>query len=97
VDFSVGGGTVPDGRPLLSSLGNASATGASGADEDLLVFTATALSAFSVSGASGDGSDIFVCTPGTLGSTTTCTWSMYWDGSAQGFSGEDTDSLAIVQ
>jgi C1A family cysteine protease len=57
----------------------------------------TTLGSFSVSGASGDGSDIFVCTPGTLGNTTTCTWAMYWDGSAQGFSGEDTDSLAIVQ
>jgi hypothetical protein len=97
VDFSVGGGTVPDGRLLLSSLGNASATGASGADEDLLVFTATALSAFSVTGVSGDGSDIFMCTPGSLGSTTTCTWFMYWDGSVEGFSGQDTDSLSVFQ
>jgi hypothetical protein len=56
----------------------------------------TTLGNFSVSGASGDGSDIFVCTPGTLGSTTTCTWSLYWDGSVNGFSGEDTDSLSIL-
>jgi hypothetical protein len=53
---------------------------------------------FSVTGSSGDGSDIFVCTPGSLGSTTTCTFGpgLYWDGSANGFSGEDLDSFTIV-
>jgi hypothetical protein len=53
---------------------------------------------FSVTGVSGDGSDIFICTPGTLGTTTTCTFGpgLYWDGSANGFSGEDLDSLTIV-
>ena len=56
----------------------------------------TTLSNFSVTGVSGDGSDIFVCTPDSLGSLTTCTWSMYWDGSINGFSGEDTDSLSIL-
>ena len=133
-------GLLPDGRLLVSTLGNVSVTGASGADEDLLAFTSTALGSttsgawamyfdgsdvglsnssnedvngvwvdaagkiylttlgsFGVTGVSGDGSDIFICTPGSLGSTTTCTWAMYWDGSAQGFSGEDTDSLAIAQ
>jgi hypothetical protein len=131
---------LPDGRLLISTLGNVSVTGASGVDEDLLAFTPTALGAtssgtwamyfdgsdvglsntsnedvngvwvdtsgkiyvttvgsFSVSGVSGDGSDIITCTPGSLGSTTTCTWAMYWDGSANGFSGEDTDSLTVVQ
>jgi hypothetical protein len=131
---------LPDGRLLISTLGNVSVAGASGADEDLLAFTPTALGAttsgtwtmyfdgsdvglsnsanedvngiwvdnagrlylttlgnFSVSGVSGDGSDIFVCTPGSLGSTTTCTWAMYWDGSANGFAGEVTDSMSIVQ
>jgi hypothetical protein len=57
----------------------------------------TTLGSFSVTGVSGDGSDIFVCTPGSLGSTTTCTWAMYWDGSVNGFSGEDTDSLSVIQ
>jgi len=57
----------------------------------------TTLGNFGVSGVSGDGSDIFVCTPGSLGNTTTCTWAMYWDGSANGFSGEDTDSLSVMQ
>jgi serine protease AprX len=131
---------LPDGRLLISTLDNVSVTGASGADEDLLAFTPTALGAttsgvwalyfdgsdvglsttanedvngvwidatgkiylttlgsFSVTGVSGDGSDIFVCTPGSLGNTTACTaWAMYWDGSVNGFSGEDTDSLSII-
>jgi hypothetical protein len=55
------------------------------------------LGSFSVTGASGDGSDVFVCTPGSLGSTTTCTFSPYWDGSANGFSGEITDGIEIVK
>jgi hypothetical protein len=57
----------------------------------------TTLGNFSVTGVSGDGSDIFTCTPGSLGSTTTCTWVMYWDGSVNGFSGEDTDSFSVIQ
>jgi carboxypeptidase T len=132
-------GFAPDGRLLISTLGNVSVTGASGADEDLLAFTPAQLGAttsgtwalyfdgsdvglsntsnedvngvwvdatgniylttlgnFSVTGVSGDGSDIFVCTPGSLGTTTACTWAMYWDGSASGFSGEVTDSFGIV-
>ena len=56
----------------------------------------TTTGAFSVTGASGDESDIFICTPGTLGNTTTCTFSSYWDGSVNGFSGEDTDGIGIV-
>jgi hypothetical protein len=56
----------------------------------------TTLGSFSVSGVSGDGSDLFVCRPGTVGNTTTCTWAMYWDGSANGFSGEVTDSVSIT-
>ena len=129
---------LPDGRLLISTLGNVSVTGASGADEDLLAFTPaalgattsgtwamyfdgsdvalstnnedvngvwvdaagkiylTTLGAFSVTGASGDGSDIFVCTPSSLGNNTSCAWAMYWDGSTNGFSGQDTDSLSIV-
>jgi len=57
----------------------------------------TTRGAFSVTGASGDGADIFICTPGSLGSTTTCTFSMYWDGSAFGFAGEVADGIAIVK
>jgi hypothetical protein len=58
-------------------------------------FYLSTLGAFSVPGVSGDGADVFVCDPGTLGGTTTCTYSMYWDGSANGFAGEVVDALAI--
>ena len=57
----------------------------------------TTTGAFSVTGASGDGADILVCTPGSLGSTTSCAFSMYWDGSAFGFAGEVADGIAIVK
>jgi hypothetical protein len=40
----------------------------------------TTLGTFSATGASGDGDDIFRCVPGTLGSTTTCTFNHTWDG-----------------
>lgn len=60
---------------------------------EVLVLT---LGSFGVTGVSGDGSDIFFCTPGSLGGTTTCTWAIYWDGSAAGFSGEVTDSVSII-
>jgi len=56
----------------------------------------TTVGSFSVTGVSGDGSDIFTCTASSLGSTTACTWAMYWDGSVNGFSGEDTDSISVV-
>jgi hypothetical protein len=56
----------------------------------------TTVGAFDVTGVSGDGSDVFRCVPGSLGSTTSCTFNMYWDGSANGFSGEVTDGLDIV-
>ncbi|MCB8944256.1 MAG: proprotein convertase P-domain-containing protein [Ardenticatenaceae bacterium] len=55
----------------------------------------TALGAFSVTGVSGDGADIFTCT-GSFGSTTSCAFAMYWDGSVNGFAGEITDGLDIV-
>ena len=50
---------------------------------------------FNVAGAAGDASDIFVCTPGTLGTTTSCTFNLYWDGSANGFSGQVTDGISL--
>ncbi len=129
-----------DGRIVISTLGNVSVTGASGVDEDLLIFTPTTLGAttsgawalyfdgsdvgldtssnedvngvwingatsqvylstlgaFAVTGVSGDGADIFVCTPGSLGATTSCTFTLYWDGSAHGFAGEVTDGVALT-
>jgi hypothetical protein len=54
---------------------------------------------FSVTGLTGDAADIFICSPGTLGATTTCTYGpgLYWDGSQNGFSGEDVDGFEIVK
>jgi hypothetical protein len=52
---------------------------------------------FSVIGLSGTGSDVFICTPGSLGSVTTCTYSSYWVGASNGFAGEIVDSLVIVR
>jgi hypothetical protein len=131
---------LSDGRILFSTIGSFGVTGASGGDEDLFVFTPTALGsatggswalyfdgsdvalntassedvngtwqasngdiyltavgAFTVTGASGDGADIFKCAPGSLGSSTSCTYSMYWDGSVNGFAGEVVDGLTIEQ
>ena len=129
---------LADGRILISTTGSYSVSGASGADEDLIIFTPTALgsstsgswapyfdgsdvalnssstedvtgtwqadngdiylttlSSFSVSGASGDGADIFICTPISLGSSTSCTFSIYWDGSVNGYGGELMDGFYI--
>ena len=50
---------------------------------------------FSVSGLSGDRADIFVCNPGSLGTSTSCTFSMFWDGSANGYGGERMDGFHV--
>ncbi len=52
---------------------------------------------FSVPGLSGTGSDIFICTPGTLGNTTSCTYTSYWIGASNGFAGEIIDGLHVVK
>ncbi|HUM69777.1 MAG TPA: hypothetical protein PLK31_13140 [Chloroflexota bacterium] len=57
----------------------------------------TTAGTFSVSGVSGNGADIFVCTPITLGSTTSCTFSSYWTGSLYGFTGQVVDGFHIVK
>ncbi len=49
---------------------------------------------FSVTGLSGDGADVFACS-GIFGTATSCTFSMFWDGSSNGFSGERMDGLHI--
>ena len=56
------------------------------------------LGAFAVTGATGGGDDVFVCTPGTLGATTTCTYGpgLYFDGSANGFN-VVLDAFVIVR
>lgn len=50
---------------------------------------------FSVTGASGDAADILLCVPGTIGENTTCTFSLFWDGSANSFGGEIGDGIFV--
>ena len=57
----------------------------------------TTLDNFTVTGLSGVGADVFVCVPGTLGSTTTCTYTPYWVGAANGFTGEITNGVHIAR
>jgi hypothetical protein len=78
----------------LGDLSTEDVTGAwvNGANGDLYL---TAKGKFSVPGVSGDGADIFICTPGTLGPNTSCTFSPFWDGSANGFGGQILDGFAV--
>jgi len=46
----------------------------------------TTRGAFQVSGVAGTGSDVLLCQPGTLGNATQCTFSLWFDGSAEGVS-----------
>jgi hypothetical protein len=129
---------TPDGRLVISTLGNYSVPGlSSGTDEDLIVLNngvfgsntsgnwalyfdgsdvglsgseniadawigangdiyLVAGSNFAVNGGvSGQASDIFRCTPGSLGATTACTYSFFWDGAAYNFGSATIDGLAL--
>jgi len=55
----------------------------------------TTIGNFTVSGVSGSGGDIFICTPGSLGSNTACTFNTYWDAANNGFGGEIVDGIGI--
>ena len=55
----------------------------------------SASGSFTVTGASGDEATIFICTPITLGDSTSCTYSVFWNGSANGLSGANIDGLSI--
>lgn len=63
-------------------------------DDDGTIYLTTR-GTFSVSGVSGDGADVFACTPGSLGTTTSCSFSAFWDGSANEFGSERMDGLAL--
>ena len=56
----------------------------------------TTRGSFSVTGASGTSTDIFTCVPSSLGTSTSCTFSLFWDGSANGYGSENTDGIHIV-
>ncbi|MCP4418931.1 MAG: hypothetical protein GY805_20125 [Chloroflexi bacterium] len=55
----------------------------------------TTRGSFTVSGITGDGADILLCGSPTTGSSTACTFSSFWDGSAFGFAGEAMDGLFV--
>lgn len=57
----------------------------------------TTVGKFKVGGVAGDSSDIFVCRPAALGNHTRCAFSLFWDGSRQGFRGEDADSFLLAR
>jgi len=132
-------GRVYGGDHRQFTSGSYSVSGASGADEDLFLFTPTSLGSntsgsfaiyfdgsdvglsgsssedvsgtwldeangdiylntrgnFSVTGLSGDRTDIFVCAPGSTGSSTSCTFSLYWDGTANGYGSENIDGFMV--
>ncbi len=50
---------------------------------------------FGVDGVSGEDEDIFVCTPSSLGTTTRCSFSLYFDGTANGLDGEDIVAIDL--
>ncbi len=54
------------------------------------------LGAYVVPGLSGDANDVLICTPASLGATTSCTYRLFWDGGANGFAGEVIDALDLA-
>ena len=52
---------------------------------------------FAVNGVSGFDEDVFICTPLTLGLTTTCTFqtALYFDGSTWNLSADDIDAIDL--
>jgi hypothetical protein len=78
-------------------LGNASTEDTDGLWVDLLtgkLYLSTE-GAYAVTGISGDGADIFICTPGTLGAATTCTFGpgIFFDGTPFGLLNIDDMSI----
>jgi hypothetical protein len=58
----------------------------------------TTIGVFAVNGLSGNGSDIFVCDNPTIGINTACSsFSMYFDGLANGFGAEVIDGFSIIE
>ncbi|MEM7119016.1 MAG: hypothetical protein AAF614_41745, partial [Chloroflexota bacterium] len=55
----------------------------------------TTRGAFSITGLSGGQADAFVCTPSSLGTSTSCSFSGFFDGATAGIGGERTDGLHV--
>ncbi len=50
---------------------------------------------FEVAGVVGQGEDVFACTPASLGSTTVCSFSLFFDGSAHGLGPNAVDAIDL--
>jgi hypothetical protein len=50
---------------------------------------------FSVPGVSGQNEDVFLCTPSSLGRNTACTFSPFFDGTANGLSSDNVDAIDL--
>jgi len=61
---------------------------------DVYLSTAGSLS---VPGVSGTSADVFVCSPSSLGDATSCTFTMFWDGSSHGYGAEIIDGFERLQ
>ena len=56
----------------------------------------TTRGSFAVTGVSGDAADIFTCNNVTIGAATSCaSFSMFWDGSANGYGSEVLDGFQV--
>ena len=77
---------------LTESTENINASWIDGSNGDIYLSTS---GAFSVTGASGGATDIFICSPLSLGETTSCTFTLFWSGGGVGLSGFAIDALAI--
>lgn len=84
-----------DGSDVALNNSGSEDTGGAWIDEANGDVYLNAKGSFSVSGLTGDGADIYICTPGTLGASTSCTFSLYWDGSANGYGGENMDGFYV--
>jgi len=57
----------------------------------------TARGTFAVAGVSGTGSDVYACNNPTAGDTTICgSFSLFFDGSANGYGSEITDGIHVT-
>ena len=83
-----------DGSDVGLTTSNEDTYGASSITPDGDIYL-TPRGTFAVTGASGDGADILLCTPITLGTSTSCTFTLFWDGSANGFAGEVADGIVV--
>jgi hypothetical protein len=89
-----------DGSSLSLHL-DGSAVGLGTSAEDVVGISAvagggvrlTVLGNYSVDGATGDRADIFECDPGNTGPITSCSWTNFWDGSANGFANESLNGF----